>query len=136
MEGAIEVFRPTGLIQAVTELDMAISYSDDEKLTNSIRKTRTELQGYFAKHLFEMLNRHHDVIVSVSFWGLHDGRTWLKHWPEDRPLEAPLLFDEKLIAKNAFWGMVDSSRLSDQLMHEQATGTVMSCEISPTAEVK
>jgi endo-1,4-beta-xylanase len=46
----------------------------------------------------------------VTLWGLADDNTWLSTFPIPR-LEAPLLFDEDLQAKPAYWGLVDPQQL-------------------------
>ena len=40
--------------------------------------------------------------------------TWLKSFPITR-LDLPLLFDEQLQAKYAYWGVVDPSKLPAQI---------------------
>jgi endo-1,4-beta-xylanase len=68
-------------------------------------------QGYYYRDLFEVLRSHSDVLATVTAWGLHDGRSWLRTWPIDRPHEAPLFFDDDLQAKPAYWGVVDPTQL-------------------------
>jgi endo-1,4-beta-xylanase len=46
----------------------------------------------------------------VTFWGLADDHTWLKTFPVAR-INLPLLFDEQLQAKPAYWGVVDPTKL-------------------------
>ncbi|MEZ6117720.1 MAG: endo-1,4-beta-xylanase [Pirellulaceae bacterium] len=47
-----------------------------------------------------MFNKHEDKIERVTFWGLHDRRTW-------RFGQHPLLFDGELQQKTAFDAVVD-----------------------------
>lgn len=112
MERAIESFRDLGLIQAVTEFDVAISETFEQVLTE-MPAGSLERQGYFACNVFDMLKRQSDQVVSVTFWGLHDGRSWLKYLPFHRPAENPLLFDETMEPKPFFWGIADQSHLPD-----------------------
>ncbi len=42
--------------------------------------------------------------------GLADDDTWLDTFPVTRK-DAPLLFDTRLQAKDAYWGVVDPSRI-------------------------
>ncbi|MEM8946678.1 MAG: endo-1,4-beta-xylanase [Planctomycetota bacterium] len=51
--------------------------------------------------LFELFQEYHDVVLRVSFWNLHDGESWLNHFPWER-VNHPLLFDRKLEPKPAF----------------------------------
>jgi len=46
----------------------------------------------------------------VTIWGVSDANTWLKTFPFPR-LDLPLLFDERLQSKPAYWGVVDPTRL-------------------------
>jgi endo-1,4-beta-xylanase len=47
----------------------------------------------------------------VVLWGCADDNTWLDRFPVPGRLNAPLLFDRKLQAKPAYWGIVDPSRI-------------------------
>ena len=108
IEAAIERFAELGEVH-ITELDMSV-YTND---TTSYAVIPDELllqQGYRYRDIFEVLKRHADVIGSVTFWGLADDNTWLKTFPKTR-LNLPLLFDEQLQAKYAYWGVVDPSKL-------------------------
>ena len=58
-----------------------------------------------------MLREHSDTIESVTFWGISNGRTWLRTWPAARPWESPLPFSDDLQVMPAYWGIVDPSKL-------------------------
>ncbi len=111
MESAIEAFGDSGLIQAITELDVAISDTFEQVLTE-MPEGSLERQGYFARDVFAMFKRQSDQLVSITFWGLHDARSWLRYLPMKRPIEAPLLFYENLEPKPFFWGFADPERIS------------------------
>lgn len=51
--------------------------------------------------LFELFNKHSDVIARISFWNLHDGESWLNYFPWNRT-NHPLLFDRMGKPKPAF----------------------------------
>jgi endo-1,4-beta-xylanase len=53
------------------------------------------------QRLFELFRRYGDVVERVSFWNLHDGESWLNHFPWHR-VNHPLLFDRDRKAKPAF----------------------------------
>jgi endo-1,4-beta-xylanase len=91
-----------GLRQAVTELDIAIS--DRDETLASTPADRLERQREQTEALVSVFAARDLDFVSV--WGLYDTRSWLRAWPEDRPFEAPLLFDDDLQAKPSFWGFV------------------------------
>ena len=50
--------------------------------------------------LFALFLKHRDKITRVTFWGLHDGRSWLNNWPTKRT-NHPLLWDRALKPKPA-----------------------------------
>lgn len=55
-----------------------------------------EVQAKLAKRyqeLFELFVKHQDKISRVTFWGLHDGASWLNNWPMPRRTAYPLLID-------------------------------------------
>jgi endo-1,4-beta-xylanase len=62
-------------------------------------------QGHRYKRSSEL--RAADILSSVTLWGLGDDTSWLNRSRKD----APLLFDEDLQAKWAYWGIVDPSEL-------------------------
>lgn len=88
----------------ITELDMAGAMSNDLLPKQALR----------YKEIFDMLKQEKDSgrIMGVTLWGLADDHTWLS-MPEygGGPAEMPLLFDKKLKAKDAYWAVVDSSKL-------------------------
>ena len=51
--------------------------------------------------LFGVFRRHAGAIERVTFWDLHDGRSWLNHFPWER-VNYPLLFDRNARPKPAF----------------------------------
>lgn len=101
----LDAIAALGLRQAVTELDVALS-SRDETL-ESTPQDRLEQQGEQVRALVGVFTARDLEFISV--WGLYDTRSWLRTWPEDRPFEAPLLFDDDLQAKPAFWGFVEGT---------------------------
>ena len=50
----------------------------------------------------------------MTFWGFQDGHTWLTYLPVKKP-DWPLIFDSNLQPKYAFWGLVDPSRLPEDV---------------------
>ena len=131
IDASLTRFRDLGLVQAVTELDVALAATNDEVMTETPRD-RLVKQGYFMKGLMEVFDVHADQIESIAVWGLHDGRTWLRYWPHERPFEAPLLFDENLAPKLAFWGLVDPS----QLPHNPQGLTIPAMEVTVDGTVE
>lgn len=112
LEDTIDAFAGLGVVQAITELDVAIGApAEDEEFPEY--EARLIEQGHYYRDLFAMFREHADQLESVTVWGLHDGRSWLRGMTTPRPLESPLIFDDELRAKWAYWGIVDPSRLPD-----------------------
>jgi endo-1,4-beta-xylanase len=59
--------------------------------------------------LFRLFDQYRDIIERVSFWNLHDGQSWLNHFPWQR-VNYPLLFDRDRRPKPVFDAVYDSLR--------------------------
>ena len=90
LEAAIERFEALDVVQAVTELDVATGTPVTDALLVE--------QGYYFRDAFEVFRDHADSMYSVTVWGLNDGRSWVVD------NGAPLLFDDRLRAKPAYYG--------------------------------
>jgi len=109
IEKTIEKFAALGVDQQITELDMSV-YTN---FTDSYTSVPAELlvqQGYRYRELFDVFRRQKAHLSAITIWGQSDDNTWLRTFPFPR-LDLPLLFDEQLQAKPAYWGVVDPSRL-------------------------
>ncbi|MEU4770207.1 cellulose binding domain-containing protein [Actinosynnema sp. NPDC023794] len=67
-------------------------------------------QAYRYRDFFELYKEYSQHISSVTLWGLADDSTWLDSFPVTRK-DHPLLFDTRLQAKDAYWGVVDPSKI-------------------------
>ncbi|WP_335986973.1 endo-1,4-beta-xylanase [Glycomyces sp. MUSA5-2] len=110
IEDSLLKFADLGVLQAVTELDVAIGAPGPDEEFPQL-EARLIQQGHYFRDLFAMYREHADLLESVTVWGLHDGRSWLRS--ETRPLESPLLFTDALQSKWAYWGIVDPSVLPE-----------------------
>jgi endo-1,4-beta-xylanase len=66
-------------------------------------------QGSYSRAAFDIIRTHHidhGDIATVTLWGLNDGRSW-------RASPYPLLFDDDLTAKPAFYGAVYDAHVLD-----------------------
>jgi endo-1,4-beta-xylanase len=119
IEEAIIAFHAEGLTVAITELDidvvtkstMGADVNAREKGTNDpfVNGLPPEVQKRLAERytqLFALLLKHSDKISRVTFWGLHDGRSWLNGWPRKRT-NHPLLFDRSLQPKPALESVLE-----------------------------
>ncbi|WP_058830328.1 endo-1,4-beta-xylanase [Paenibacillus polymyxa] len=109
IEQSIEKFASLGLDNQITELDMGL-YSNDTDRYETIPEAMLIRQAHRYQALFDMFTRQQDHISNVTIWGTDDGNTWLSTFPIAR-LDKPLLFDERLKAKYAYWALVDPSKV-------------------------
>ncbi|HEX8630984.1 MAG TPA: endo-1,4-beta-xylanase, partial [Catenuloplanes sp.] len=109
IERTIQAFARLGLDNQVTELDISV-YDNFSDSYATVPPEVLALQGYRYAEVFDALRRQAAHISSVTTWGVGDDGTWLSVFPITR-LNPPLLFDDQLQAKPAYWGVVDPSRL-------------------------
>ncbi|OPH46622.1 hypothetical protein BC351_14135 [Paenibacillus ferrarius] len=118
-----------GLDIQITEMDMSIYKNATEKYDAITDKQIVDAllvqQAYQYKDMFEVFNKYKAHITGVTFWGLADDRTWLDSTPVSRK-DLPLLFDESLKAKSAYWALVDPSKLPVriQTIHSEQSGAL------------
>ena len=116
LEATIELVKSFGLKMVVSELDIDVVLRS--KWWADGGKYREELANYdpynpdcppevlrqqaeeYAK-LFALFSKHSDSIQRITFWGLHDGQSWLNNFPWKR-VNHPLLFDRNAEPKLAY----------------------------------
>ena len=103
-------FVPLGIEQQITEMDVSI-YGDDGESFPTPPADRLLKQAYVYRDMFALFREYAGEITSVTLWGLADDNTWLDTFPVTRK-DAPLLFDTRLQAKPAYWGVVDPTRIT------------------------
>lgn len=54
------------------------------------------------EEIFRLFLKHKDKISRVTFWGIHDGQSWLNGWPIKGRTNYPLIFDRTYQAKQAY----------------------------------
>jgi GH35 family endo-1,4-beta-xylanase len=99
LETALQMYIGTGCVISITELDVGVTsseYKDGRRLT----ERGDYMQAKYYAELFTLLKKYHEHIERVSFWGLSDSGTW-------RSSDLPLLFDDELRAKEAYWAVLD-----------------------------
>ncbi|MFW5757342.1 MAG: endo-1,4-beta-xylanase [Bacteroidota bacterium] len=64
--------------------------------------------------IFNIFVRNSNFISRVSFWGVHDGNSWLNNWPVDNRENHPLLFDRNLLPKKAFHAVIETAKGSKE----------------------
>lgn len=104
----IELFGSLGVKVLVTELDISIHRNDSEGTivaTNAILEKQADLY----RDLFDLFKEQADkgVVDMVVIWGATDGGSWKNDFPVKGRGDAPLLFDDRLQAKPAFYALVE-----------------------------
>jgi len=105
---SLKKFSDLGLEIHITELDMSIN-ADPALVADNATDYQLFLQAFRYKELFRVFKENKSV-TNVTFWGFHDGHTWLTYFPVKK-VDWPLLFDKSLKPKYAYWGIVDPSKL-------------------------
>ena len=107
VEKAITDYASLGLKVSITELDVTATGSNSGAFrvrggNRTIPAENYQKQAEVYAKLFEIFQRHADVIDRVTFWGLSDRRSW--RWGQDA-----LLFDRQLQPKPAFQAVLDAA---------------------------
>jgi endo-1,4-beta-xylanase len=122
IEESILAYHAEGLSVMITELDIDVA----TRAHDGADISRTEAQGVdrFANGLpedvqkrladqyaalFSLILKHRDKVKRVTFWGIHDGFSWLNHFPSART-NHPLLWDRNLQPKPAFFAVLERAR--------------------------
>jgi len=105
---SLNKFSDLGVEFHITELDMSVNA--DPKLTSGTPSPDVlTRQAWRYKQIFDIFKTFKNV-TNVTFWGVTDARSWLRYSPVAKA-DWPLLFDDNLAPKLAFWGLTDPSRL-------------------------
>jgi endo-1,4-beta-xylanase len=115
LEAAIVAFEDLGLTQAVTELDVTTG--------TPVSQASLIEQGYYYRDAFRVFREHDEDLFSVTVWGLTDGRSWRAANGD------PLVFNDSLQAKPAYYGIVD-----DELPARQRTALVFEGSVALDAD--
>jgi endo-1,4-beta-xylanase len=113
VDAALSAFADLGIGQVVTELDVSISRTPQESLARTPADRLREQEQFYAG-LFSIFRDHASSLEAVTMWGLSDGHSWLRYWPVIRLHEAPLLFDDLLEPKAAFWSVLEQPCASQE----------------------
>lgn len=115
LEEAIERYTSLGLQLHFTELDLSVYPWEkerrnkrlDEVDTLSASSEQQQIKQY--EKIFSVFRKYKDHITNVTFWNLSDRYSWLDYYPVRGRKNYPLLFDENLKRKSAYWKVVDFS---------------------------
>lgn len=119
IDAAIEAFAAEGLDVLITELDVdvlprTVSGANMERVEHGPNPYPDGLpypvQEELADRYYEIFSRllRHPSVVSITFWGSHDGRSWLNDFPVIGRTNHPLLFDRELARKPAHAAVLEA----------------------------
>lgn len=112
IDDAVEAFAAEGLKVMITELDIdvlprTVSGANMQTVDHGPNPYPNglpdEVQAQLAERyrsVFERLLKH-PAVVNITFWGSHDGRSWLNNFPVRGRTNHALLFDRQLQKKPA-----------------------------------
>ncbi len=109
---SIERFSSLGLQVQVTELDVSVYPSEHkprprrEGESDVFTPEMEQKQIDQYKMIFRVLRDYKQNVTGVTFWNIYDGKTWLDTHPVRGRKNYPLLFDQKLRPKKAYWEVI------------------------------
>lgn len=124
IEKSILAYSALGVKVAITELDITVlknpwevqgadvnqSFEGSSEMNPYPESLPDSIQDQLAKRyesIFKLFLKHKDKISRVTFWGFNDGQSWLNDWPIKGRTNYPLLFDDKLQPKKAYFGLIE-----------------------------
>lgn len=123
IEDAILAFHSEGMRVMITELDIDVitrktagsevgirEQDSADPFSNGLPDVHQQRLADQYARLFALFLKHEDKIARVTFWGLHDGRSWLNYWPSRRT-NHPLLWNRALQPKPALSAVLALTRL-------------------------
>lgn len=116
---AIREFHDAGFEVMITELDIdvlprTVSGANMETVEHGPNPypdgLPDEVQQQLARRYREIFDAMLEpgVVTMITFWGSHDGRSWLNNFPVKRRTNHPLLFDRDLERKPAYYAVIEA----------------------------
>ena len=108
IQESISLFIQFHLPIQVTELDISIypkKTDPQTAYTAEIEQKQTALY----RQVFEFFRSNKKFITGVTFWNVSDKHSWLDNFPVKDRKNYPLLFDQQLKPKKAFWEVVKTT---------------------------
>ena len=108
LRDAIEKYSTLGLKIQITELDVSVySPAETDPSDNVFTPDREKKQIEKYEMIFRVFRDYRKVITGITFWNVSDKRSWLDNFPVRGRKNYPLLFDQNLKPKKAYWKVVD-----------------------------
>ncbi|ABX43367.1 endo-1,4-beta-xylanase [Lachnoclostridium phytofermentans] len=107
LKEAIEKYLSLGVSIEITEMDVSMFRHEDrsEILKPTIEQYKAQARVY--KECFQIFREYKNDITSVTLWGVSDDVSWLNHFPVNNRRNWPLLFDEMMKPKEAFYEIMN-----------------------------
>jgi endo-1,4-beta-xylanase len=112
LRNSLDQFGALGIAVQITELDVSVyplehsrrdARPDEPKtLTDEMASKQTEQY----KMIFRVFRDYKNTITGVTFWNVSDKNSWLDSFPVAGRKNYPLLFDQNLKPKKAYWEVV------------------------------
>jgi endo-1,4-beta-xylanase len=113
VDESIKKFAALGFKVQITELDISVYKSEQgrrEKKTDEADKFTPEMEQkqreLYDAH-FKVLRKYKSIVSGVTFWNVSDRRSWLDNFPVRGRKNYPLLFDQGLKPKPAYYKVID-----------------------------
>ena len=120
IEESIKEYAALGLKVHFTELDLGVlpnPWDNDAADVNMKAEYSAKMNPYpnglpdsvatqqadAYENLFRLFMKYKSNVARVTFWGVHDGQSWLNGWPIRGRTNYPLLFDRNYKPKPAFY---------------------------------
>jgi endo-1,4-beta-xylanase len=128
IEQSIKEFSDLGVKVMFTELDLSVlpnPFNGDNADVNARTANITNelnpypgglpdsVQATLGKgyaNLFKLFLQYKDKVTRITFWGVHDGQSWLNNFPVRNRTNYPLLFDRNYQPKPAFYSVIAIKR--------------------------
>ncbi len=125
IEQSIKEYAALGLEVAFTELDLGVLQHPREVVGADVNQRaaydasmnpyttalpdsmQQKLSTNYAA-LFNLFLKYKENISRITFWGVHDGQSWLNGWPIPGRTNHPLLFDRNYQPKPAFYKVIET----------------------------
>jgi endo-1,4-beta-xylanase len=112
LKASIEKFSSLGLNVQITELDVSVYPSEhksrerkpDDNDTFTKEMEQKQIDQY--KMFFKVFREYKKNLTGVTFWNVSDKHSWLDSFPVNGRKNYPLLFDQNLQPKKAYWEVV------------------------------
>lgn len=125
IEASIKQFSELGIKVMITELDITVlknpwdvqgadvdqsAEGGGEEMNPYPDRFPDSMQTKLAKRyqdIFKIFMKYKDDISRITFWGVHDGQSWLNNWPIAGRTNYPLLFDRNYKSKPAYDAVIN-----------------------------